>query len=188
VRLEKTPTDYNQAVPGLKERGLILTPQGVQRNMQVAPSGQLYQDFDFSDVCPVGAGSFTRAKFPDCPTVLPLGGGHFVPLTHLQSTPIPGQQSLTGVDKNALAILNSNLIPLPDAPFGCNFSLPGINDTFTNLDPSDPNHCYNVSVSPSTYWREELFRIDHELTSRIKLSFRYIHDEWDTTVLTPQWA
>src|SRR5262249_14167413 len=64
----------------------------------------------------------------------------------------------------------------------------GINDTFTNLDPSDPNHCYNVSVSPSTYWREELFRIDHELTSRIKLSFRYIHDEWDTTVLTPQWA
>src|SRR5208337_4830349 len=33
-RLEKTPTEYNQAVPGLKERGLILTPQGVQKNLQ----------------------------------------------------------------------------------------------------------------------------------------------------------
>ena len=29
-RLEKTPTDYNQAVPGLKERGLILSPQGIR--------------------------------------------------------------------------------------------------------------------------------------------------------------
>ena len=26
---------------------------------------------------------------------------------------------------------------------------------------ADPNHCYNAAVSPSTYWREELFRIDH---------------------------
>ena len=31
-RLEKTPTEYNQAVPGLKERGLILTSQGIQPN------------------------------------------------------------------------------------------------------------------------------------------------------------
>ena len=27
-RLEKTPTEYNQAVPGLKERGLMMTPHG----------------------------------------------------------------------------------------------------------------------------------------------------------------
>ena len=30
-RLEKTPTEYNQAVPSLKERGLIMTPQGSRR-------------------------------------------------------------------------------------------------------------------------------------------------------------
>jgi hypothetical protein len=49
-RLEKTPTEYNQAVPGLKERGLILqSPQGVQKNLQVNPgTGAVYQDFDFS--------------------------------------------------------------------------------------------------------------------------------------------
>src|SRR6202022_2037467 len=32
-RLEKTPTDYNQAVPSLKERGLVMTAQGIQKNL-----------------------------------------------------------------------------------------------------------------------------------------------------------
>jgi Carboxypeptidase regulatory-like domain/TonB-dependent Receptor Plug Domain len=188
-RLEKTPTEYNQAVPGLKERGLILTPQGIQKNLQVnASSGTVFQDFDFSDVCPLSAAAFIRTQYPDCPSVLPgPTPGTFVPLQHLQSG--GGSSSIaTGVNKNALAILNSNLIPLPNAPFGCNFSLPNLNSNLTNLDPTDPNHCYNTSVSPSTYWREELFRIDQVLTNNIKLSFRHIHDAWDTSVLTPQWG
>jgi len=189
-RLEKTPTEYNQAVPGLKERGLILTPQGVQKNLQTATTGVVYQDFDFSDVCPIGGGNFSRAQYPDCPA-LPAQGepGVLQALNHLQTPADPvGTEAQTTVDKNALAILNSNLIPLPNAPYGCNFSLPNINSTLSNLDPSDPNHCYNTAVSPSTYWREELFRIDHALTSNIKVSFRYIHDSWNTTVLTPQWG
>src|SRR5581483_7043186 len=33
VRLEKSPTDYNQAVPSLKERGLVMSPQGIQKNL-----------------------------------------------------------------------------------------------------------------------------------------------------------
>ena len=182
-RLEKTPTDYNQAVPGLKERGLILTPQGIQKNLQVqAGTGIFYQNFDFSDVCPLGAvTSFKRAQFPDCPSVQSLGADP-EPLNSL------GLGLNPGVDKNAAAILNSNLIPLPNAPFGCNFSLPNLNTDLTNLDPADPNHCYNTSVSPSTYWREELFRIDQTVNSKIKVSFRYVHDAWDTSVLTPQWG
>ena len=35
VRLEKSPIDYNQAVPGLKERGLIMTANGIQQNLGV---------------------------------------------------------------------------------------------------------------------------------------------------------
>jgi hypothetical protein len=181
-RLEKTPTDYNQAVPGLKERGLVLTPQGIQKNLQTDPAtGAVYQDFDFSDVCPLSASTFNRQQFPDCPSLQSVGGSP-IPENHLEL----GFES--GVDKNAIAILNSNLIPLPNAPFGCNFNLPNLNIDFSNLDPTDPNHCYNTSVSPSTYWREELFRIDQVLTSRIKVSFRYVHDAWDTSVLTPQWG
>ncbi|MGA2966094.1 MAG: carboxypeptidase regulatory-like domain-containing protein, partial [Terriglobales bacterium] len=188
-RLEKSPIEYNQAVPGLKERGLILSNGKVQKNLQTDPStGIVYQDFDFSDVCPPGGGDFQRGQYPDCPSVQTDPAG-LEPLIHLQSPIGPtGVPSQNFVDKNALAILNSNLIPLPNAPYGCNFSLPNLNSDLGNLDPSDPNHCYDAAVSPSTYWREELFRIDQILTGNMKVSFRYIHDAWDTTVLTPQWG
>ncbi len=188
-RLEKTPVEYNQAVPGLKERGLILTPQGVQKNLQTATTGVVYQAFDFSDVCPFGGGTGTlsRAQFPDCPAILEGNGLNTFPNNQLEEVAQPGIQSTFGVDKSALAILNSNLIPLPNAPYGCNFSVTNFNPI--SPDPSDPNHCYNAAVSPSTYWREELIRIDQTLNGKGgRLSFRYVHDAWDTSVLTPQWG
>jgi Carboxypeptidase regulatory-like domain len=183
-RLEKTPTEYNQAVPGLKERGLILTTSGIRENLQTQPgTGIVYQAFDFSDVCPPGGANFTRVQYPDCPTVFGVFG---IPINGTNILGFPGGS--VGVDKNALAILNSRLIPLPNAPIGCNFHLPNLNADLSNLDPTDPNHCYDAAVSPSTYWREELFRIDQTLTNKMRLSFRYLHDAWDTSVLTPQWG
>jgi hypothetical protein len=187
VRQEKTPTDYNQAVPSLKERGLVMTPQGVQMNTSPPnENGIVSQVFDFSDVCPLLGSAdsfgFNRQKYPDCPSS-PLGGNNpkdLLPIYNLLGQQLNGPSSL-GVDKNALAILQSNLIPLPNAASGCNFSV-------ANLDPTDPNHCYNAAVSPSTYWREELFRIDQTITSKMRASFRYVHDSWNTTVLTPQWG
>ncbi len=185
VRLEKTPTDYNQAVPSLKERGLVMTPQGIEENLSSPnANGLVSQVFDFSDVCPLRgtpeAIGFNRQTFPDCPSV--SGSPNLLqPLYNLL-----GQQQLAGpanvgVDKNALAILEANLIPLPNSATGCNYTVP-------NPDPTDPNHCYNAAISPSTYWREELFHIDQAVTEKIRASFRYIHDSWDTTVLTPQWG
>ena len=188
VRLEKTPTEYNQAVPGLKERGLMLNSQGVvQENLQTGVNAAgipiTYQDFDFSDVCPLNTGSFSRAQYPDCPSVQASGTGGLAPLLHLQGSLTLGTVS---VDKNPLTILNANLIPLPNAPYGCNFNVP--NYDAASPDPTDPNRCYVAAVSPSTYWREELFRIDHIFTDKFKVSFRYIHDSWNTSVLTPQWG
>ena len=183
-RLEKTPTEYNQAVPGLNERGLTLTPQGtIQKNLKVnALTGAVYQDFDFGDVCPLNSGTFLRAQYPDCPSVSPGGApGTFIPLLHLQ-----GVLGSVSVDKNAETILNANLIPLPNAAYGCNLSLPNYNSA--SPDPSDPNRCYDAAVSPSTYWREELLRVDQVFTGKLRGSFRYIHDAWNTNVLTPQWG
>jgi hypothetical protein len=187
-RLEKTPTDYNQAVPGLKERGLILQSGMVQKNLQTSPNGVVFQDFDFTDVCPLGGASgFSRAQFPDCPGILESNGLNTINSNHLEQAVAQGSVATFGVDKNAIAILNSNLIPLPNAPVGCNFSLANFNPA--SPDPTDPNRCYVAAVSPSTYWREELFRIDQTLNNRgARLSFRYIHDAWDTSVLTPQWG
>jgi hypothetical protein len=177
-RFEKTPIDYNQAVPGLHERGLTMTASGIQPNV---PSTGGDPIFDFSDVCPPAGsnttgvpGTFNRTQYPDCPSTWPTGPP--------QTEPIVSQ--LPAVDKNSVLILNANLIPLPNSATGCNYSLP----ISTVLGPSDPYRCYVASVSPSTYWREELFRIDHNLTQKLKLSFRYVHDQWNTTVLAPQWS
>jgi hypothetical protein len=147
LRLEKTPVDYNQAVPTVAER-----------------------NGDFSDVCPFiqpgGSPSPSTVGYPDCP--VPTG-----------STPRDG--SITGehVNVNYLsqAILNTNIIPLPNSQSGCNSS-----------NPTAFNRCYVASVSPPTYFREELFRIDHAITPTEQLTFRYIHDAFTTTTLTPQYG
>jgi len=185
-RLEKTPTDYNQAVPSLKERGLVMTPLGIQKNLSPPnANGLVSQVFDFSDVCPLPgtfASGFSRQNFPDCPS-LGTDPDHLqgLPGNNLQGQMVDGAPANIGVDKNALVILESNLVPLPNSPTGCNYVV-------ANPDPTDPNHCYNAAVSPSTYWREELFNIDQTVTARIRAAFHYIHDAWNTSVLTPQWG
>jgi hypothetical protein len=39
-----------------------------------------------------------------------------------------------------------------------------------------------------TNWREELFRIDHNVNDKIRASFRYVHDSWDQIYPTPLWT
>jgi hypothetical protein len=152
VRREKTPVDYNQAVPTMAER-----------------SG------DFSDVCPTlspgSAGDFNPStSYPDCPRQIASNPGADWPGTYYIGRHVP-------VDYTSAAILNSGLIPEPNATSGCN-----------STSPSALAHCYVGTVSPPTHWREELFRIDHDLTDHQRLSFRYVHDAWDTVTLAPQWG
>lgn len=146
IRREKTPVDYNQAVPTMAERA-----------------------GNFTDVCPPpvpgGSPDFNVSAYPDCPQG-PLDG-----------TSLYAIGRTVGVDYTAGALLNSGTIPAPNSSTGCN-----------STNPSPLPHCYTASVSPPTHWREELFRIDHNLTSTERLSFRYIHDSWDTVTLAPQWG
>jgi len=195
ARIEKSPnelrSDFNHAVPTLAER------QG-----------------NFSDVCPnpndpvdlkglksngADAGYFFKiASFPDCPGVpdsssggyrlgfynyLPNGSVIYNNLAALRST--AGGQLVGGLDPNALAILNQNLIPLPNSYTGCTSSLVGETD-HTTLLPIEP--CYDAVISEPTHWREELFRIDHNFNSKVHGTFRYIHDSWNTVTPTPNWG
>jgi hypothetical protein len=43
-------------------------------------------------------------------------------------------------------------------------------------------------VSTPTTWREELIRVDHNITDNYRLTFRYIHDSWSTVVPNPLWG
>jgi len=44
------------------------------------------------------------------------------------------------------------------------------------------------TVSTPTTWREELIRVDHNITDNYRLTFRYIHDSWSTIVPNPLWG
>lgn len=144
ARLEKSPTAYRQAVPSLSER-----------------------NGDFSDVCPTYFNVSERSKYPDCPA---FTGGLGVAASGTNSTNFFPK---TFISQNAQAILNTGVIPLPNATTGCDSSI---------------GSCYNVDVSLPTYWREELFRLDHTINDKLQAGFHYIHDEWSETAPLPPYA
>ncbi|MBZ5679200.1 MAG: carboxypeptidase-like regulatory domain-containing protein [Acidobacteriia bacterium] len=158
------PGDFNQAVPTLAER-----------------SG------DFSDVCPfVFPGqttTFFRVQYPDCPAA--TSTGKINQYNTYAGNQLGAQSGTTpNLNPNSVALLNA-LIPAPNSSFGCNSSLAGQTDPQTS-QPFVP--CYVAAVSPPTYWREELGRVDYNFSESVRAAFRYIHDSWDTTTTTPQWG
>ncbi len=175
-RHDKDPIEFNQAVPSLAERDcrngpnpspFCLNPTG----NEVPPGATRFADF--SDVCPSitagtsdvdpgGAALFTRAKYPDCPGQ-PTSAGTFQTF----------EGNLVPVDARSAAILDTNLIPLPNSTTGCNSTI---------------GSCYDATVSPLTTWWENLFRIDQEFSPTQKFYFRFIHDAWSTDVPYVQWG
>src|SRR5579864_1232634 len=106
----------------------------------------------------------------EVPTLAERGGnfsdvcpGKACPHVPGTATPFPG--NIVPVNPNGLALENA-LIPSPNS--GANGFV---------LSPIQP-----------TNWREELVRIDHNFNSKMRLSFHYIHDSWDTQTATPLWT
>ena len=158
-RYEKTPVAYNQAVPSNAERA-----------------------GDFSDVCPADKTlqitTQNKSLFPDCPvTGFNRSTGEYFRSSYNGLTSGLATDQLP-IDPTSQAILASGLLPAANSVTGCNSTVS------TAANPA----CYVTDVSPSTSWREELFRIDHNLSATQILSFRFVHDAWNTTVLTPQWG
>lgn len=181
-RHERAPQTFNQGVPSLQERDCTKA-KNYNGNpnpycLNALAGTTFIQDYsrygDFSDVCPSvtpgstfsqgGSAVFTRAKYPDCPGK--------------PTSPVGSYDTYAGnlvpIDPVSGAILGAGLIPAPT---------PGA----TNCNSSALS-CYSATVSPLTTWREELFRIDHNFTSKERLYFRYIHDAWSTVSVTPQWG
>jgi len=148
------------------------SPSDLQPNFNRAVPSLAERQGDFSDVCPPANGSsvivFTRSQYPDCPSFGTVQGG----LLAFPNNNITGS-GVAQLDTNALAILSANLIPLPNSNTGCN---------------SPTGSCYDAVISEPTHWREELGRIDHNVTAKLRASFRYIHDAWDTVTPVPEWS
>jgi hypothetical protein len=60
---------------------------------------------------------------------------------------------------------------------------------FPNTHNADfASWAFNASASQPTHWREELFRIDHNINSNLHATVRYIHDSWNSVNPTPLWT
>ena len=66
--------------------------------------------------------------------------------------------------------------------------IPHANTTNGVFADGSPIPAVSQTVSTPTTWREELVRIDHNLTNNYRLTFRYIHDSWQTVVPNPLWG
>jgi len=53
---------------------------------------------------------------------------------------------------------------------------------------SGADSVFLASPVQPTNWREELIRLDHNLTDKQRLTFRFIHDSWDTITPVPLWT
>jgi len=128
---------------------------------------------DFSDTCPAIPAQqlqaiFVRAAFPDCPG---NGiGGVDAQGNQLYGTFFSNQVTVNPVAK---ALLGTNTIPLPNSTTTCSSSI---------------HSCFVGTVSPLTTWFEQMYRLDHDFSSRSRLTLRYVHDSWNTVVPVPQWA
>ena len=50
------------------------------------------------------------------------------------------------------------------------------------------NSVFLAAPTQPTYWREELVRLDHNFTEKQRLTFRFIHDSWNTITPVPLWT
>jgi hypothetical protein len=103
----------------------------------------------------------TTGDNSDCPVVPGFtNGAGFTPNLNV----VPG---FNASDPNVQALLP--MIPLPTQ------GVPGA-------------EFYNVASVQPTDWREELFRVDHNLSANERVTFRFIHDSWNTITSTPLWT
>ncbi len=95
-------------------------------------------------------------------------------------------------------------VPNPtDCPIDPNTTLPFPSNQLPSIDPngqallgmiskptagSGADSFFDGSAGKPTRWREELVRVDHDINSKVRATFRYIHDSWDTTNPTVTYA
>ncbi len=119
---------------------------------------------NFSDQCP--AGGPPQGSNLECPTIPAFINGVAQPNAGQQ---FPG--NLVPIENPAIAAALSALIPAPNE-----VSSYGLQDE------------WDASPTLPTHWRQELFKIDHNITDKVRASFHYIHDSWEQQYPVPLWT
>jgi hypothetical protein len=149
-----------------------------QNISQAVPSAAERQG-NFNDVCPVSSSgsTFDPTVFTACPyqSLVPAGQ-----LNAGMANPFANNTLPTPFSSTATALLT--LIPAANNTSGIGGTYPSGQAAGTNIP------VYVANPSLPTHWREELIRVDHNLTDNQRLTFRYIHDTWGTVNQGPLWG
>jgi hypothetical protein len=130
---------------------------------------------NFTDFCPTTNTPFQISNpnpapgqapyFPECPGTL---GGVQSDGTQLYNQYLTnGILNQVPVDPNSQALLP--MIPAPNQGSGA-------------------NSIFAAAVPQPTHWREDLVRLDHDFNSKLRFTFRAIHDSWNTINPTVTWG
>src|SRR6266849_4738801 len=79
----------------------------------------------------------------------------------------------------------------PGTPFPGNIIPIDPNATALMLEIPEPTqgvNTWNAAPTLPTNWREELIRVDHNFSDKVRGTFRYIHDSWNQIYPTPLWT
>lgn len=95
--------------------------------------------------------------------------------------PVPTQDC--PIDPRTNALFNGTLGPLPVTP-----TAQALLPLIPLATADNPGAAiYNANVTLPTTWREELVRVDHNINDHNRVTFRYIHDSWNTVEAGPIW-
>jgi hypothetical protein len=117
---------------------------------------------DFTDECPDASGSFS-----DCPSV-------------------PNYTNQAGYTPNLNVVpAYTNNVPLTNA---LNQLIEQPNFASGTVNGAGVLDAWTGNPSLLMTWRQELFKVDQNVTDKIRASFRYIHDSWQEAYPTPLWT
>ena len=116
---------------------------------------------------PVPYSAERTGDFSDvCPNLAANNSMADCPINPATGNPFPGNQVTVTPQAQAL-------LPLIEAP-SAGYDLPGAASFVSN-------------TTLPTNWREELVRVDHNISDHNRATFRYIHDSWTTLEPGPIW-
>jgi len=127
---------------------------------------------NFSDLCPTAGTLFIRSNDGSVPNTTPTFAD--CPGTTATGKLLGTNQEFNTMPNNTVTptAVGTALLPLIPTQNNSTNGFPAVLQT----------------VSLPTTWREELVRIDHNITDKYRLTFRYIHDSWQTQTPNALWG
>ena len=117
---------------------------------------------DFTDDCP----NVTTGLFTDCPMIPGYTNGQgYTPNLNV----VPAFAEAATINAALLA-----MIPQPNLSSG-------------NLGSGVLDEWFATPTLP-THWRQELFKVDQNISDKVSANFRYIHDSWNQQYPVPLWT